>query len=106
MWECTCTGSRSHGEILYQLPEGLRSLLEIPVAKGQEETQGNPQQAQLDASRLGVCLMALLSLHQIRLQHPQRNQRKNHGAGETKRFLQSCSKPLQASTPQTELRLG
>lgn len=70
MWECTCIGSHSHGEILYRLPEGLRSLLEIPIAKGQEEAQGNPQQAQLDSSHLGVCLMALLSLHHIRLQHP------------------------------------
>ena len=73
MWECTCRGSHSHGEILYGLPEGLRSLLEIPIAKGQEEAQGNPQQAQLDSSHLGVCLTALLLLHQIRLQHPQRN---------------------------------
>lgn len=55
-------GSHSCGEILYRLPEGLRSLLEIPVAKGQEEAQGNPLQAQLDAIHLGVCLTALFSL--------------------------------------------
>lgn len=73
MWECTCIGSHSHGEILYWLPEGLRSLLEIPVAKRQEEAQGNPQKAQLASNHLGVCLMALLSLYWIRLQHPQRN---------------------------------
>lgn len=73
MWECTCLGSCSRGEILYRIPEGLRSVLEILVAKGQEEAQGNPQQAQLDSSCLGVCPTALLSLHQIRLQHPQQN---------------------------------
>lgn len=41
------------------------------VARGQEETQGNPQQAQLAASHLGVCLAALRSLRWIMLQHSQ-----------------------------------
>jgi len=38
-----CVGVHVHQELQPQVgPGGLRSLLEMPVAKGQEDTHGNP----------------------------------------------------------------
>lgn len=106
MWECMCIGSRSHREILNRLPAGLRSLLEIPTAKGQEGARGIPASA-AGSQSLG-CLPNGTALS-VAGQASASTQEQSLSRGVPRGVLQSCPEPcmLCPVTPPhpAELRL-